>query len=119
MPRFLVHTRATDGPAANAPPPLYIDADQEASVAVFMLSRGLPYADLELIDDDAPLPPGARLQRVPDPIQPPTPARRRVKLMATGVGLALFIIAGYFFVMKAKEHLTRAPANQPAPSWQR
>ncbi len=119
MPRFLVHTDPTSPRPDHAPPPLYMDADQEASVVVFMLSRGIPYHHLEPVDDQLPLPPNARHQRVPDPIQPPTPARRRLKLAATGIGLALFVIAGYFFVMKAKEHLTRAPANQPAPSWQR
>ncbi|MBX9737735.1 MAG: hypothetical protein K2X32_12500, partial [Phycisphaerales bacterium] len=84
-----------------------------------VLSRGLPYSSLEPVDDNAPLPPGSRHQRVPDPIPPQSPARRRLTLMAIGLGLALFVIAGYFFVLKAKEHLTRAPANQPAPSWQR
>lgn len=122
MPRFLVRTQPSSPPPALPPtgaPALYIDADQEASVVAFMLSRGLPYHHLEPVDERDPLPAGAHHQRVPHPIQPPTPARRRFTLAMIGIGLALFIIAGYFFVMKAKEHLTRAPADQPLPAWQR
>lgn len=86
-----------------------IEAETAAAADAFVTARNIAPLTVVLRADEAGLPVDILRMRVPAVVVagPSTPLARRMKLVAIGVGIALFVIAGFLFVNRAKEHLLR------------
>jgi hypothetical protein len=91
----------------------WIVAGSAAEARAFSRSRGLEAEQIEEADE-LKRPADALLMRVPAPPPEAGPLRRRLLLMLLGVGLAIVLILGFLFTMKAREHLGkgRPPVQQ-------
>lgn len=116
MPLF--HVTAQDG-YSGQPWHGVVEADTEAAAEAFLRERNLAVTHQHTV---AQVPEGLIHLRVPAPraMVVISPVARRLRLMGLGLGIGVFLIAGFLFVMKAKEHLTRekrivpeAPTMQP------
>lgn len=108
------------------PRELYFDAPSPDLAQSYAADKGVRVESIsELSRND--IPPTASIIRIQPP---PTPIsdeqlvaklrRRRFRLAMLGIGLGLFVIAGTFFVLRAKEHIMKGRGNDAqTPSWQR
>ena len=87
----------------------FIEAETAAAAEAFVAARNIAPLTVVLRADEAGLPVDVLRMRVPAVMVagPSTPLARRIMLVAIGVGIALFVIAGVLFVNRAKEHLLR------------
>ncbi len=86
-----------------------VEAASADAAAGFVSARNIAPLAVVQRADEVGLPPNILRMRVPAVVAagPSTPIGRRLKLMAIGIGIGLFVIAGVLFVNRAKEHLLR------------
>ncbi|MBL0871622.1 MAG: hypothetical protein IBJ18_13705 [Phycisphaerales bacterium] len=108
------------------PRELYFDAPSAEQALSYAADKGVRAESIaELSRSD--IPPTASIIRIQPPQAPISDAelfaqirRRRFRLAMLGVALGLFVIAGTFFVLRAKEHIMKGRGNDAqTPSWQR
>lgn len=115
MPTFAVRCKSVDAePGRGESGVVYFRASSRAVLDGALRQRLLVAERVDEVPDDA-WPPGAGLVfvREPEPVVPPTPAQRRLRLMAYGVGAAVVLLLMMMFVMRAKEHLLQRDIIPP------
>jgi len=108
------------------PRELFFDAPSAEAVRLYAAEKGVR-ADAVIELQQGDVPPTATIIRIQPPPAPISDEeliaqirRRRLHLATLGVGLGLFVIAGTFFVLRAKEHIMKGRGNDAqTPSWQR
>lgn len=108
------------------PRELYFDAPNPDLARGYAVDKGVRVESIsELSRSD--IPPTASIIRIQPPPAPISNEelfaqirRRRFRLAMLGIALGLFVIAGTFFVLRAKEHIMKGRGNDAqTPSWQR
>lgn len=108
------------------PRELYFDAPGPEPAQGYAADKGVRAESIAEISQ-SDIPPTASIIRIQPPPAPLSDEqliaklrRRRFRLAMLGVGLGLFVIAGTFFVLRAKEHIMKGRGNDTqTPSWQR
>lgn len=94
----------------------WVEAGSQAAALALVEAKGLRECVLA-VASAADRPQAAPLYRESGPVERPTAARRRARLILLGMGLGLTAIAGFLFSVKASAHLGRGrpPIKQVSP----
>lgn len=100
----------------HQPREYFVEAADAGAAAAWMGARGLELPRAEACEA---APAGALVYRARPPAEPSEPASggaRGVKSLAVGFGLALVLVLMAWFVLRAKEHLTRTDLRPRLPA---